>query len=266
MKKFSLSIAAFAFLLVLPVAASAATIRINTPKIELELSPGETYSGEILCENPADEELKMKMYLEDWTYKPSGTGEKDFTPAGSTAFSAAKWITFSPASETLKPFGRTVLRYNVVVPQDVKGSYYSVLFFETLLGTVTNEEGANVLVAGRVGALFLIRIKGTIEHSGKVESVELVPPKGNSPLEIQTVFKNTGNVDIALGGNFLLMDVAGKIVARGDIQKIYTQPGGGGQSVTKWVGRLSSGQYNAVITYDLGKGQTDVQEKTLTVE
>src|SRR3989338_4449430 len=131
--------------------AEAATIRISTPRVELELSPGETYSGEIIAENPGDEEVKAKLYLEDWAYVPGGTGEKKFTPVASTPLSASKWIAFSPTEEVIKPFGRITARYTITVPKEVSGAYYSVLFFETLLGTATDEEGVNVLVAGGVG-------------------------------------------------------------------------------------------------------------------
>ena len=98
------------------VPAEAATIRISAPKVQLQLSPGQTYSGEIVCENPTDEPLDLNIYLEDWKYKEAANGEKDFLPVGSTPISAGNWITFSPSETLLTPFGRTVLRYTVTVP------------------------------------------------------------------------------------------------------------------------------------------------------
>ena len=99
-------------------AAQAATIRINSPKIELELAPGQTYSGEIIAENPTNEALKTKIYLEDWIYKTGGTGEKIFSPIGTTALSAGRWITFTPTNEEVQPYSRTVVRYTINVPAD----------------------------------------------------------------------------------------------------------------------------------------------------
>jgi hypothetical protein len=248
--------------------ASAVSLRINVPKVELELAPGESYSGEIVCENPTADELKLKIYQEDWTYKGTGTGEKEFTPVGSTPSSSGAWVTFAPAEETLMPYGRVTARYTVNVPKDTtaRGARYSVLFFETIVGSIKDEEGANVLVAGRVGALFFIRVKGTVEHGGRIRGVEVVPPRGNSPLEIRTDFENTGNVDITLEGNFLVMDADANVAARGDLKRLYTMPGGSGSTKTEWVGRLSPGNYSLLLTYDLGMGQTLVEEKTLVVE
>ena len=92
------------------VISQAATIRISSPRVELELAPGESYSGEIVAENPTEEEMKAKIYLEDWIYSPGGTGEKKFTPVATTPLSASKWVTFSPSDATVKPFGRATAR------------------------------------------------------------------------------------------------------------------------------------------------------------
>ena len=245
--------------------AIAATIRISAPKIQLELAPGESYSGEIVAENPTEEDNKVKIYMEDWAYIPGGAGEKKFSPGGTTPLSSAKWITFSPVQDVIKPFGRTTVHYTVNVPADAKGAYYSVLFFETVLGATTDEEGVNVLVAGRIGALFFIEIKGTADRKGELRSVVIKTPEGNKPMEIATTFQNTGNTDITLGGNFLIMDPQGKVQGRGDLNKIYTFPADTGTGTTQWVGRLPRGQYQVLLTYNLGKGKSLVEEKSITI-
>lgn len=245
--------------------SEASTIRISNPKVELELAPGQTVSGEIVAENPDAEEAKLKIYAEDWVYAPGGTGEKKFTPAGSTPLSASKWITFTPSDAVLPPYGKVTARYTVTAPPDARGTTYSVLFFETILGSAQNEEGVNVLVAGRVGALFLVSIQGTTDRQGDVSLVKIVPPEGNAPMEIETTFKNTGNTDIALGGNFLILDAEGKVLGRGDLNKIYTLPGGVETRKTQWVGRLPKGTHQLLLTYDLGQGKSLVKEETLSI-
>lgn len=246
--------------------ADAATIRISAPKIQLELAPGETYNGEILAENPTEEATKVKIYVEDWVYSPGGTGEKKFTPAGTTPLSCAKWITFSPSEDNMAPFGRVTTRYTINVPQDAKGSYFAVLFYETILGNAKDEEGVNVLVTGRIGALFFVEIKGSAVRDGKISSLEIKAPTGNKPMELVTEFQNTGNTDVALGGNFLIMDEEGKIQGRGEINKIYTFPGSTEKGTTQWIGRLAKGRYTVLTTYSLGKGKSLVEEKPLIIE
>jgi hypothetical protein len=266
MKKLLSIVSFYAFSLTILSAANAATIRIDSPKIELELEPGQSYSGEIVAENPTDEATKTRIYLEDWIYTKGGTGEKTFTPPGSTPLSASPWITFSPADSMLPPFGRLTARYTVAVPKDAKGTHFSVLFFETILGQQEDEEGVNILVAGRIGALFFVNVKGATDRKGKIRSVEVTPPQGNKPLSIVTAFENTGNTDIALSGNYLVMDSDGRIKARGDLNKIYTLAGDIESGKTEWVGRLPKGNYQVLLTYEVSKGQNIVEEKTLVVE
>lgn len=256
----------FSVFFCLALNVEAATIRISAPKVQLKLAPGENYTGEMTAENPTEEEVKVKIYLEDWVYAPGGTGQKNFTPMGTTPLSAAKWIAFSPAEETIKPFGRTVVRYTIQVPQDAKGARYAVLFFETALGTAKDEEGVNVLVAGRIGSLFYVEIKDSAERKGEIKAVEIKAPEGNKPMGIVTAFHNTGTTDITLAGNFLIMDKAGKVLGRGEMEKIYTFPDTTESGKTEWIGRLPKGDYQVLLTYDLGEGKSLVEEKPLRIE
>ncbi len=245
--------------------SEASTIRISTPKIELEVEPGATYSGEIGIENPDDGDIKLHTYVEDWVYTPGGTGEKKFSPAGTGSLSCSNWITFTPAEEVLPPFGKSTTRYTIKVPAEAKGGYYSVIFFETILGSSQNEEGVNVLVAGRIGALFFLRVKGTVESSGELVSVKVEAPQGSKPMQIESVFKNTGNVDMTVGGSLIIMEAQGKVLGRGDLAKIYTLPGSTETRITQWVGRLPKGKHELLLTYDLGAGKTLVKDETISV-
>ncbi len=243
----------------------ASTIRISSPRIELELAPGETYTGEVTAENPDNEEINVKVYAEDWIYAEGGTGEKKFSPAGTQPLSASHWINFNSQANTIKPYGRMTAHYTVSVPLDAKGAHYSVLFFETQLGVSKSEEGANVQVAGRIGALFFVQVKGTVSRSGEVKGVRITAPQGNQPMEIETAFQNTGNVDISLGGNFLIMNDEGKVLGRGDLNTIYTFPGVSETRKTQWVGKLPKGTHQMVLTYDMGLGKSIVKEEVLTI-
>ena len=244
----------------------AATLLINAPKIELALSPGESYSGEIQTENPTDTEAKVKIYLEDWYYAPEGNGEKKFAPSGSTSLSASPWIHFSPVESTIKPFGRLTTRYTIQIPPDAKGGHYAVLFFETSMASLVTEEGVNIPVAGRIGALFFIEAKTDVNRNGEIKSVSFKSPGGNKPIEIWTTFHNSGDVEVTLSGKFLIMTAENQAVSRGELTKIYTFPGGTGSSKTEVIGRFPRGSYQVILTYDLGKGKSRVEEKTLVVE
>lgn len=245
--------------------AEALSLRINAPRIELELAPGESYSGELNLENADTEEVSVKLYLEDWRYQPGGAGDKEFLPPNSTPLSAAGWITYTPANVVIAPLAKQIVRYTITVPADASGGYYAVLFMETAMGQAQDEEGASVLVAGRIGSIFLVNVKGTVRKEGQIKGVEVIAPEGNKPLEIQTTFENTGNTAIELNGTFILMDAEGSAVARGSLQTLHTFPQSTETRATQWSGSIAKGTYDLLLTYDLGQGQTLVEEKQITI-
>lgn len=251
--------------LTLAAPARAATLVIDSPKVELEIPAGDTHSGEITVENPTDQPAVMKAYLEDWAYTEAGKGDKEFGPAGTFPYTAAPWITFVAPDPEVPAFGRSVVRYTVKVPEESSGGRYAVLFFETVIGQMPNEEGVVVDVAGRIGTLFFIEVKGASRRAGEIESLSVLPPQGNKPMELETVFKNTGDTAIIVEGNFLIMDAEGQVKGRGDLEKLYTFPGHRSTGITKWVGRLAPGQYTVLATYALGKGQSLVEEKSFSI-
>ena len=265
MKKIFFSSFFGAVLLGVSAIGYAATLVINTPKVELELEPGGTYSGEITVENPTDSVATLKTYLEDWMYA-NGVGDKQFAPPGTMPLSASPWITFTTPEPTLAPFGRATVRYTVRVPvEGAAGAHYSVLFFETIIGNMPNEDGVSVDVAGRIGSLFVVETKGTVKRTGEIVSLEIAPPEGNKPMEIHTTFKNTGNVHVSLEGSFLILDEAGQVRARGELSKLYTFPDQTVDGTSKWVGRLPKGNYTVIATYSLGKGKSLVEERALAI-
>lgn len=248
-------------------AADAATIRIDEARVRHELAPGETKTGQVHITNPTDGAISVRIYTEDWEYLDTGNGDKEFFPAGTLPNSASPWITYNPSEMTIEPFDKRAVDYTVQVPADAAGgTRYSILFFETSLGLGKNEEGATVSVAGRIGALFYIDLKGAVKREGKIEELTFTPGKGNRPAVIKTVFRNTGNTAVALEGEFVVLEASGAVKARGKLTTVYAREGAVVSQETEWPGRLAPGTYDGVYTFDLGEGVLLVEEKKILIE
>ena len=234
---------------------------MNQSKIRVVVSPGERTFGEITLDNPTDEAKSMRLYLEDWYYLPGGTGAKEFLPANSTPTSACPWITFSPADATVPAFGKQKINYSVNVPPDATGARFATLFFETLFskGTLSDSgRSAGLDVNVRVATLFYVEVKGTIERTAKISNLNIQPSKETKgSLDITLDFENTGNTDITTSGNFSLMNSEGMVSARGAFNNVYTFPGGKGFLLGTWKDKIPAGDYDLIITVDLGKALTD---------
>ena len=256
----------FAFCILNLEVGEAAIIRIDQPKLRLVIPGGGTESGIINLTNPTPNPLTIKVYLEDWLYTSNIDGSKKFYPPGTLPLSCAKWITFVPAEFTVSPYGKQVVNYTVKCPADAKGGHYAVMFFETSLGEVEDEEGVNVTVLGRLGSLFCVEPGETINRKAELSNLSIVRNKG---IDIELQFKNTGNIDIITEGTFYLMDRKGIIAARGEFNKIYTFPGdkaviSSGIS-EQAASEIPEGEYDLVVTIDLG-GIPEVLEARLKVK
>ncbi|MDD3275128.1 MAG: hypothetical protein PHN16_05195 [Candidatus Omnitrophica bacterium] len=234
---------------------------MNQSKIRLSIPAGQRAFGEITLDNPSDEVKIVHLYLEDWYYQPDGSGAKEFLPANSLPSSACSWITFSPTDLVLPAFGKQKINYAVSVPPGAKGERFATLFFETALGKgelASSGRSAGLDVNVRVATLFYIEVKDTVERSAKIDNLKVKPSAdGSGALEISLDFENTGNSDITTSGNFNLMNSEGLVSARGAFNSVYTLGGGKGVLSSAWKEKIPAGEYDLVVTVDLGKALTD---------
>jgi hypothetical protein len=252
--RFLFFVSALAILLLLPKSCLYASkiIHLDQAKIRVKIPAGQTAIGRIEIKNPSDEIKKVRVYAHDWEYS-SELGEKDFFPAGTKKLSCARWLSFVPAEFSLNPSAKEYLQYTIRVPQNAKGGYYAILFFESLLGETKEspEAMAVVPVAVRVGCLLAVEVEGTIERSAQVENLSVLKePEG---YKIEADFTNMGNADITVAGNFSVVDKLGMVFARGEFANRYTLPEDKVKLSSNWKGKLTKGRYDVIMTLDLGK-------------
>ena len=201
--------------------------RIDRSKIRLYIKPGQSQEGEINIDNPSQDAMSMRSYVQDWYYI-SGDGGKEFVQPGTTIHSCASWINFSTADFMLAPQSRQKIRYSVKVPEGVSGAYYAVLFFENMLGrpqSIELKQAVGVNLAVRFATLFYVQVEGTLNTQGELGNISLKKTATYAPLLIDADFKNTGNTDITMSGVFAIMDKSGNVKGRGTVGDVYTLQG-----------------------------------------
>ena len=241
----------------------------NKPVIQVSLSRGEAMQGSVELLNNGDQPLKVKVYLEDWSYTDAGDGSKEFVAPATTPRSCAAWVSFFPQEFDLPAAGRALVDYTVRVPQEASldGGYYAVLFFESTIAAPHTPEADGVLVkyAARLGSLFMVEVKGTVRREARLAALTVLPPQGPNPLKIETQLANEGNVSLSCDGSFHLLTTDNRIAARGEVPHRYVWPGHQVPVYGEWVGSLSAGAYTAVMTYDCGEELVVVEERQLSV-
>jgi hypothetical protein len=249
----------FIFFITSTVWAENVYFRLDESKIRLSIAPGNSQAGAIKVYSQSEEEIKLRVYLEDWEYTDKQDGSKNFFPTQSTPLSAAGWISFSPAEFTLSPGEEKRLNYIVNLPQEATGGYYAVMFFETLfeppaqLAYTEEEIRTSATLAVRIGTLFYIEAEGTVERQAGLRNLSVSRDKEDKSLSISLDLQNTGNADIAAGGTFNIIDGQGRVYARGEFNDVGTLPGDSAILTSKWGESLPRGIYDLILTINLGK-------------
>jgi len=246
--------------------AQAFNARINRPVVQEALAPGQAADGSIQVENQGDQPLPVDIYLQDWEYLDGGTGEKLFSPPGSSPWSASPWISYHPSRLTIPPRGIGTVEYTIRVPEEARGGHYSVLFFESALGQLPpDEQGVTVQYTGRLGSLIEIDVAGTVQRTGDISALSVTEPSAGGPLHLSYTFRNTGNAVIRPKAFFNIVDAAGAYLGRGEFPQLYTFPGRSGTATAQWTGSLAPGDLSVLLTVDIGEGEPLVAEQPLRV-
>ena len=234
---------------------ASAQIFIEQGKLNLDVSAGETVSGELNIHNTSDKKLTVRAYMEDFRYKPPFDGTKEFMASGVAADSASQFINYFPASFTLDPFAKQVISYTVNVPDNFDKGHYGVLFFQKEGEEIKSEKGLTIVT--RVGTLFFV------EPKQRKRAVELTQFQFNQN-KITVNFKNTGNVILIPSSVYYVMDEGQLVVDRGFVKKIYLPPQESVKYGFEVDAGLAPGDYTIILTLDLEGGDVLVREIDFT--
>lgn len=98
---------------------------------DLDTTPGQTVSGEVLVDNETDQPQQARVYLRDYLFFADGTNAYD--PPGTMERSNASWVQFSPENLTIPPGASATVSYSITIPGDVDpGTWWSMLMVESV--------------------------------------------------------------------------------------------------------------------------------------
>jgi hypothetical protein len=238
--------------------AARAQLFLENGKETLTVSGGERLNGTLLLHNTSASVASVRVYWEDFQYKPPYDGGKNFLPAGTTPDSASQWVTFAPQNFSIPPYGQQNIQYTVTVPPTINEGHYGVLFFERSSDALGSDMGGVTLVT-RVGCLFFVEPR----TKSKKAAIEGVAAKGHG---LAAAFVNQGNVIMIPRTTYYVMRNDGMVLLRGEAKKLYVPPGARAPFDVVLNKKLDPGQYSMVINSDLGDGDVVVKEIELTVD
>ncbi len=241
-------------------AAGNLSFRVDKSKVRMIIPAGGSQAGTLKVYSQSSDRIKLKVHFEDWSYAYQQDGSKDFYPSGTTSYSCSEWFSVNPKEFTLPPLGMQTVNFVAKVPEEAKGVFFSVMFFETT--TLPSLEGTPIspgeLRVGttlniKLGTLFYIEAQDTVKRQVELENLSVQQDAEGKYFSLNLDLKNTGNADITSKGNFDLIDEKGIVYARGELNDSYTFSGQQAKLTGIWKKLIDSGTYDLIITLDLGK-------------
>ncbi|NNE34374.1 MAG: hypothetical protein HKN13_04015, partial [Rhodothermales bacterium] len=225
-----------------------------------DVSPGETYSGQITVRNDTKDAAQAKIYQTDYLFYHDGTNY--FEEPGTTPRSNAAWVQFNPAVITLEPGESGIVNYVVAVPSSVgdtllAGSYWSMLMIEGIakdspestLGD-TDRPQFGIRQVTRYGVQIASHIRANSETNIDIAGVELRQEALGVPT-LQLNIENSGNVLIVPETWVELYDASGTLARRISGQQSRVYPGTSVSQRFK-LADTPEGAYDALVVVDGG--------------
>ncbi len=200
-----------------PTNEQGLALEIAPPVLNFIVDPGETIKSEIAIRDVSNSSLLVTSEINDFT----SSGEENGNPKVITdtdqksPYSLISWVSKFP-NLTLTPKQLQKLPLEIKVPANAApGGYYGVVRF-----TATAPEGAtsSVSLAPSLGALILVRVKGTATEKLSIEEFYVEKNGKRStffeeiPFDFVERVNNEGNVHEQPTGTILVKDMFGKPV------------------------------------------------------
>lgn len=190
-----------------------AQVKIEKFEENVDMVPGGTASGSVLVENTSNQEIMVKAYMEDLEYvAPFNNGARKAVPLGSTSYSIGKCMVVDPVLFKIPALGSQKVLYTVKVPQEAKGGYYGIIFFEKV---PNDKEGQGFVI--RYGCKIHAESQDKVLDV-KIEDIEEIRDgfAGN--------FSNIGNVILLSDVTYTVIDDKGMVFDRGSVCKELSVP------------------------------------------
>lgn len=227
--------------------------------------PGQTKIHKIHFINNTKFGCSVSVNATDISFNTKGI--RVFTPPGRQANSISKNIKISPESFELKSGEDKDIVLNIKIPQSLKGSDDSMIFF-TATPTITDIAGkkSKLSIETSLGSLVMIGSINTKIIKSKIKNVEINYSSKNKPLNFNMEVLNTGNCHIEGSAIVAIFNDKDKFISTFNIHKRIIYPGQKDLMTGEWKGRLDKGQYHALVTYQYGEDKNIVIDRVFNIK
>ncbi len=115
-----------------------------------------------------------------------------------------------PDKFALAPKASRKVTISVTLPENAKGGIYGTIL---VVSEPPKLKGSGVINVARIAIPVLFSLPGPSRKAGKVTKIDLLQKETGAPIEIKTMFKDTGNIHFRVTGKAFIESEAGKQLA-----------------------------------------------------
>lgn len=243
---------------------NAQSLGLAPAQVVEKFKPGVPFQFDLSTVNTGDTPVDMHVEVTDFWYNDEN--EKVFSAPGTSPRSAANWIQFVPEHFEVSPHGTQKMKAIVTPPADARGGYYATLFVQSKPQlSFPKGEGKGVFTSMRIGCLVLLRAEDTEDYKIELSNVKLMPPDDAHGLRLDFDLLNSGNTHIFPVARLAVLDGNRKLVAKAEGAEKRYLPGQKDRMHVEWAGKLSAGDYTAVLTVAYGEDKIETQQVAFKV-
>lgn len=184
-----------------PILAASSGLSVNGALIRIDVTPGETLTRTITVSIGASDPV-MDMSVRVYGMGQSGDGNYVLLDADHdiSQYSARSFITIDKSSIHLDPGSSESVTATIQVPQDVGvGGRFAIIYFisQPVAGS---QQGVGIVQA--INAPVFLTVQGSqLNQTGKISGVTTGTITNGQPVDITTIFQNTGNTYFKVEGS-----------------------------------------------------------------
>lgn len=203
--------------LVLPLAIvspvrAAPGLSVEGAVLDITLSPRESYTHTMTIASSADYTMNMRAEARGFGQSPDGSiialpPSDDNSPySGRTLISSIDKTSF-----LLDPGSSQQIQASIDIPADAApGTRYAIIH---IYSQPDSSNGVGIVVATNI--LVIIRIPGSEPiNKGEITGLEISEIESGQPVQIETTFKNTGNIHYKVRNKVTIKDNTGQIISQ----------------------------------------------------
>ena len=239
------------------------TIAVSPQSIDIAINPGQATTNIFRLTNDSEQPIIVKPTPKNFI--PKGNEGAIEIAEEDTPYSLANWIQVTPSGDTTVEPGQTAdFEVVISVPENADpGGHFGSVVFQTI---PQQRQDSAAAVSQEVATVILVRVPGDVTEELAIKSVKAFGSPifaSNTPITIEAVVENFGNVHLKPTGTVSVTNVFGKQVDNMEIESNNVIPGAERKMNAAWEDPgFRFGPYTARITMVYGKDNQIITAQT----